>query len=409
MANKKINKNYFLLLVDKYLEGKCSEDEKKYIINFYESFQNDKDIFEDSETSEEEVRIKILNQIKEDLNHNSSKTHKINNSNKEFKVIFRRNVFKYVASFIIIFGIGYIIQQNILSEETVTKDIIVETNSVPDKSKDITLSLANGNIEVISENGDRKVYDVNGKIVGVQKGNQLNYTQKKDKTLEKLVYNELTIPYGKRFDLVLSDGTKVKLNSGTSIKYPVQFIEGENRQVFINGEAYFDVVKDKNHPFIVNANNINVEVLGTEFNMSFYPEDKDISTVLVEGSVELYENRNDNKEIKPIKLSPGYKAAWSKNKEAMSVNKVDVSIYTAWKDGNLLFKNASFENIIKKLERKFNVIIDNKYNFLDQQIYTASFLDNESIEDILEYFSEETSFNYTKENNKITIITNLTN
>jgi translation elongation factor P/translation initiation factor 5A len=93
----------------------------------------------------------------------------------------------------------------------------------------------------------------------------------------------------------------------------------------------------------------------------------------------------------------------------MSVNKVDVSIYTAWKDGNLLFKNASFENIIKKLERKFNVIIDNKYNFLDQQIYTASFLDNESIEDILEYFSEETSFNYTKENNKITIITNLTN
>lgn len=408
MNNSKITKKSFLLLVDKYLEGECSLEEQKHIINYYESFQNNEDVFRNSEESEEEVRLKIIKRIKEDLNlsHNSSQNSKTDNNNSKIRYILKSNVFRYAAVLVIALGIGYLLQLGSFEKNAVTNDVIVDSN--PQNSKEITLSLANGNVEVISENGDRKVYDASGKIVGVQKGNQLNYSQKKNNNLDKLVYNELTIPYGKRFDLVLSDGTNVKLNAGTSIKYPVQFIKGKDRKIFIKGEAYFDVAKDKNHPFIVNANNINIEVLGTEFNVSFYPEDENINTVLVEGSVKLYENKKQGIENKSINLAPGYKAAWSKQEEKMSVKQVDVSIYTAWKDGNLLFKNASFENITKKLERKFNVVIDNKYAFLDQQIYTASFLDNETIEDILEYFSEETSFTYTKENNKITIITNLT-
>jgi len=404
-----MNKQSFLLLIDKFLEGKCSLEEQEYIINYYESFQNKEEVvIGDNKRIDEETRIKILNKIRENLNLKNTLTlvPKTDNNHHRIKRILKSNLFKYAAIFLIAFGLGYVFNMNPFENDINIDNTIVETN--PKNSKEITLSLPNGNVEVISENGKRKVYDANGKVVGVQKGNQLNYTHNKNKQLAKLVYNELTIPYGKRFDLVLSDGTNVKLNAGTSIKYPVQFIKGKERKVFIKGEAYFDVAKDKDHPFIVNANNINVEVLGTEFNMSFYPEDNDISTVLVEGSVKLYESAKENLENKSIMLSPGYKAAWSKNREIMSIDKVDVSIYTAWKDGNLLFKNTSFENIRKKLERKFNVVIDNKYSFLDQQIYTASFLDNESIEDILEYFSEETSFNYTKENNKITIITNLT-
>ena len=404
-----MKKQSFLLLLDKFLEGKCTSKEQEYIINYYESFQDKKDAFDLNSESEEEIRLKILTRIREDLNlrDHLKKAHK--KQENVYYTIFKRHAFKYAAVFIVALGMLYFYKTNTSVKTIETKDnTIVDTKPI-NNSGEITLSLANGNVEVISENGERKVYDTDGKLVGVQKGNQLNYAQNKGKTLDKLVYNELTVPFGKRFDLVLSDGTNVKLNAGTSIKYPVQFIKGKDRKVFIKGEAYFDVTKDKDHPFIVNANNINVEVLGTEFNMSFYPEDNDINTVLVEGSVKLYESDKENSVKKPTILRPGYKAAWSKNKEKMSINKVDVNTYTAWKDGNLIFKNTSFNNILKKLERKFNIVIDNKNAFLDKQIYTAYFLDNESIENILEYFSEDTAFNYTIDNNKITISTNLTN
>ena len=408
MFTNKIDREYFLKLIDKYLEGNSSLEEKAFVINYFDRFQNKEDAMEESEESEEEIRLKILNRIRESLNLNltSPQIHKTVNRRNKIRAVLKSNVFKYAAIFIVTFGIGSLLLIDLFPKNTVPNAIIVNSNV--NSSKEITLSLANGNVEVISENRNRKLYGAKGEVVGVQKGNQLSYTQKKNKKSAKFVYNELTIPHGKIFDLILSDGTTVKLNAGTSIKYPVHFIEGKERKVFIKGEAYFDVAKDKDHPFIVNANNINVEVLGTEFNMSFYPEDNEISTVLVEGTIRLYESDKENLKTNSIVLSPGDKAAWSRHEKKMSIKQVDVRIYTAWKSGDLLFKNTSFGSIIKKLERKFNVTIDNKYRFLEKQIYTASFLDNETIEDILEYFSEETSFNYTMKNNKLTIISNLT-
>lgn len=399
-----MKKQSFLTLVDKFLEGKCTLKEQEYIFNYFESFQNKENTITNDKEIDEELRLKILKKIKQNINTKST----IDLASKKYtsepisKRIFKSNLFKYAATLLLLFGLGYVFTLNKVEDDTT----IIETT--PQNQKEITLSLPNGNVEVISENGKRKVYNANGKIIGVQKGNQLNYTHNKNEQVVKLVYNELTIPYGKQFDLVLSDGTNVKLNAGTSIKYPVQFIKGKDRKVFIKGEAYFDVKKDTEHPFIVNANNINIEVLGTEFNVSFYPEDQNINTVLVEGSVKLYEKNKRNQKNETITLTPGYKAAWSKNQKEMSLSKVDVNLYTAWKDGDLLFKNTTFSNIIKKLERKFNVTIDNKYAFLNQQIYTASFLNNETIENILEYFKEETSFKYVREDNTITIITNLT-
>src|SRR5690606_21391749 len=152
----------------------------------------------------------------------------------------------------------------------------------------ITLQLDNGSIETISENGERTIINQQGTVVGSQQGTSLNY--RGNDINDKLVYNTLNIPHGKQFDLVLSDGTQVKLNSGSSIKYPVQFLPGNNRKVFLMGEAYFEVAKDTEHPFIVNVDDMEVQVLGTQFNLSYYPEDGEITTVLVEGSVELYKD-----------------------------------------------------------------------------------------------------------------------
>lgn len=299
------------------------------------------------------------------------------------------------ATFLLLAGV-YFYNQNTVVTSTVPISIENDPNSGV-----ITLQLDNGTIETISENGERKITTTNGNLVASQQGNTLQYTAAEDQN--KLVYNTLNIPFGRQFDLVLSDGTKVKLNSGSSIKYPVRFLKGQDRKVFLKGEAYFDVTTDKAHPFIVNADEMNIRVLGTQFNLSFYPEDEDISTVLVEGAVVLYKEGADINTNTSSQLVPGQMAEWNKINNTMTVKEVDTNIYTAWKDGYLLFKASPFYSIRSKLERHFNITIEDRSGRLANQIYTATFR-NETIEEILEAFKEDTHFEYIHEGSKIIIL-----
>ena len=299
------------------------------------------------------------------------------------------------ATFLLLVGV-YFYNQNTVETSTVPISIENDPNSGV-----ITLQLDNGTIETISENGERKITTTNGNLVASQQGNTLQYTAAEDQN--KLVYNTLNIPFGRQFDLVLSDGTKVKLNSGSSIKYPVRFLKGQDRKVFLKGEAYFDVTTDKAHPFIVNADEMNIRVLGTQFNLSFYPEDEDISTVLVEGAVVLYKEGADINTNTSSQLVPGQMAEWNKINNTMTVKEVDTNIYTAWKDGYLLFKASPFYSIRSKLERHFNITIEDRSGRLANQIYTATFR-NETIEEILEAFKEDTHFEYIHEGSKIIIL-----
>jgi transmembrane sensor len=312
------------------------------------------------------------------------------------------NVFKYAAFFIGLICIGYLYQND---------------NSSPHKLKikdnAITIQLDNGTIEVLTPTGEKEIINKNGKLVGIQRGNELNYTSESqsEKTVrsnqnientEILAYNELNIPYGKTFQVVLSDGTKVHLNAGSSLKYPVQFIEGSNRQVFLKGEAYFDVAKDAKHPFIVNVNEMNLRVLGTKFNVSSYPEDQDYNTVLVEGSVGIYKKEEAFSLEKAILLKPGFKAKWNKKSKEVLLDKVDTDIYTGWISGKVIFKDTPFKSIRKKLERHYNVTIVNNNKVLDEKTYNATF-DIETIEQVLEIFKKSFDINYKIENNKIII------
>ena len=265
----------------------------------------------------------------------------------------------------------------------------------------ITLQLDNGTVETIYENGERKITTAKGNLVASQQGNILEYID--TEAQNKLVYNTLNIPHGRQFDLVLSDGTKIKLNSGSSIKYPVRFLKGQDRKVFLKGEAYFDVTTDKAHPFIVNADEMNIRVLGTQFNLSFYPEDEDISTVLVEGGVVLYKEGAEINANTSSQLAPGQRAEWNKMNNTMTIKEVDTNIYKAWKDGYLLFRASPFYSIRTKLERHFNITIEDRSGRLGNQIYTAKFR-NETIEEILEAFKEDTPFEYIQEGSKIIIL-----
>jgi len=299
---------------------------------------------------------------------------------------------KYAAVGLMLFSLGYYFQQE--------GNLRNENNELIPKEESITIILGNGKMETLKADGNKEVKDEEGNIIGTQNNTQLSYTATVEK--QKLIYNTLKVPYGKKFDVILSDGTHVYLNSGSSLRYPIAFIQGASRQVFLTGEAYFDVKEDKKHPFVVNANEIDIQVLGTKFNVSNYPEDANINTVLVEGVVKLKRTAEKLSNSESVTLEPGHKGEWHKNNNEITIRNVDTGLYTAWLNGKLVFRNTSFKQIREALQRHYNVIIKNKNGHLEEQLFDATF-DVETIDQILETFNKSWAIDYTIIDNEVII------
>lgn len=381
-----MNSNNLKNLIVKYLSSQATSSELDELSLLLEEFANEKEF-----RKYVKINHAIDFNIKE-FDTNNSKNQLIELINKEKKIHKLRTVkkiTKYAAIVMVCLGIGYLYQTNFFFKK---QNHII-------KSENVTLQLENGNVEIINENGNSKILDAEGNVIGSQIGTEIVYTNEVEK--ETLVFNTLNVPYGKRFKIQLSDGTIVHLNAGTSIKFPVKFIQGQERKVFLNGEAFFNVAKDVKHPFIVNSDALNVEVLGTQFNVSSYPEDEVTDVVLVEGSVNLHlENNRSNDD--DILLKPGYKASFDKKNTNISTKQVLTNIYTSWIYGELFFRNITFENILKKMERHYNVTIINKNIHLSKEEFNASFREA-PIEKILEYFKITYNIEYTINENNILI------
>ncbi|MEM8927267.1 MAG: FecR domain-containing protein [Bacteroidota bacterium] len=374
-----MTKQEFFKLLEKFEKGGCSKVEKELLFKFSEQVQLKKFLDNWSLSEKEQARIRLFDRI------NSS----INEVPQE-RSTFLRILRPWRVAAILFMPIGI----------TLTFFFITEKRSIEIPKDAITLELEDGVIQIIKENGEIKVLDKNGNIVGKQDGNRLDYSDAKT-TNEELTYNTLTIPYGKRFELLLSDGTKVHLNAGSSLKYPVRFLEGMKREVYVSGEAYMDVSRDTVHPFIVEADGINVRVLGTQFNVYAYPEDTVTEIVLVEGAVSLYSEYGGSS-AQPTLLEPGQMGSYDTSSNHIQRKEVLTNIYTSWRNGELVFRNMTFGNIVKKLERHYNVVIENNDTELTKTIFNASF-GNEPLINVLEGLKENYGMQYTIEGQKITI------
>lgn len=303
--------------------------------------------------------------------------HRIDIKKKKRKQVF----YRVVAILVIVLGIGLYMKLSVLSQ-----------TDIP--SNTITIKLHDGKIKKLSEEGVSNILDKEGNTIARHDGNIINYRSGDTTSPKKAVYNELSVPFGKKFRLLLEDGTKVSLNAGSRLKFPVAFLENQPREVFLEGEAFFDVAKDRQRPFMVNSNGFHLRVLGTKFNVNSYTEDKSISTVLVEGSVGLYhDSENDLSKDDMIKLSPGELAVYNRNDKSILVKDVDTTEYIAWVDGVLLFKIRPFPEIIRVLERHYNVQITNRYKELENKRFFAKF-DVENIEEVLRSFQGSEPFSY---------------
>lgn len=258
------------------------------------------------------------------------------------------------ASILAMLGAGlYFYSSNKTSGDKNTSSFVFDKkHDIPSGKNAATLILGNGKMIVLN--------NVNTGFLALQSG--VKITKKDDGTIlynadksttENIQYNTLSTANGQQYKLTLPDSTKVWLNAGSSVKFPVSFAGMAKRQVETKGEVYFEVRKDKQHPFVVKTGNQLVEVLGTHFNINSYDGDKVTKTTLLEGSVKISGLSLSNTRI----LSPGEQSILEKSTMKISVQQVDPEDEVAWKTGYFVFNDADIKDLLKSISRWYDVEI----------------------------------------------------
>ena len=378
-----------------------SDDSDAKVKPFLKWLQKDKEDFKASIKTELLLAIKFNSfNSKEGANLFFNKIKSINSAkNKRKKVL--NNWLKYAAVFIgILITTTYTINNYNKNQAKLAFSLI--------KTSGVILKINGDDNAQIIENTDIKIItSKSGKEIGTIQKDILTYRRSTNSKNKFASTNTLTVPYGKTFDVVLSDGTYVYLNAGSVLTYPSHFNGAIKREVFLKGEGYFKVAKDKNIPFIVKTKTLDTRVYGTEFNISAYKSDSVTEVVLVEGSIGVKgvtETSTPSNEYLLIK--PSQKVSKRGALNILKIEKVNVAPYTSWKAGVLTFNNENIANIFHKLERKFNVKINNTYSDLYQHSYTGVF-NSETINEILFTLSNHTNFYYTIKGNEVTIKKNV--
>ena len=249
------------------------------------------------------------------------------------------------------------------------------------------------------KNPVRKLYEQFARIAAILIIPLILYTAyiqffKVDQTLREATSQLLTVSSqaGTITKLALPDGSKVCLNAGSTISYPNNF-DSNTRKVSLTGEAYFEVAKNKKVPMVVSAGNVNLKVYGTSFNVNAFPSEGFVIITLVEGSVSLSSPSGKFKGKNEFFIEPGQTITYFDDSKKLFVQNEDPFLYIAWKDGMLVFKNNTFETVLKRLSRKFNVDIELKDQTLASIPMDATFRD-ENINEILRLLSLSTPFRF---------------
>ena len=231
-------------------------------------------------------------------------------------------------------------------------------------NKSAILVLGNGENVNLASNANKKILEKDGTVID-NSHTGLNYAGQSSVIVKETPLNTLIVPCGGEYNLVLSDGSKVFLNSMSKLIFPIRFT-GENREVALEGEAFFEVAKDKFKPFIVSIRGMKVEVLGTSFNIKSYADDSQSFTTLVEGKVKV---SSGNQLADVNYLQPNQQAVYDASKSAIVIQEVDASQMVQWTKGRYTFTNQSLDEIMKTLARWY----DFSYKFEDESLKSIRF------------------------------------
>jgi transmembrane sensor len=354
-------------LIVKYNKGKCTAAEKALLDRWYEQLNN-------KSTGLSEAKIQ---QISEDISKKLPKRP----GEKDFKLW---SVLSTVAAASIIALGTWMFNQK------------QEIHAISDQVQDVK---PGGNAATITFSNGKKILlspDQKSVIVG---DHQLSYndgsliSQDNDNNERQ----KISIPNGGQYQIVLSDGTRVWLNSASTLEYPLQSSKGPTRKVVLQGEAYFEVAKDSKHPFIVVSGSQHTTVLGTHFNVNAYP-DQPIKTTLLEGSVRV---STSGTQFPSRTIKPGEQSVFTKN--GLQISNADPDLEIAWKNGKTEFEDAELKTVMNMLSRWYDVNVDYKF-YPSEARFTGSVSRSKNISEVLQLLESTEEVHFKVEGRKVLVM-----
>ncbi|WP_198315851.1 FecR domain-containing protein [Chitinophaga tropicalis] len=337
--------SYYEELLQRYLDGQCSAAEAEELYTWLKSSGSHRPLltamqreFEQAMNTRHEIPSELSDRIETRLLQDISRE-KVIPLHKRFRL-----GWVAAAAILLLAGAIYYMYSASTSKGPVAGLVKGDTVDIAPGSNKAVLTLSNGDEVTLDSTGNQVINQ--GQTVIHQRNGQLHYAAGTD---DAVVYNTLTVPRGGQFNIILPDGSHVWLNAASSLKYPTTFQEGQ-RIVELQGQGYFEVSPNAKQPFFVKVNNMEVQVLGTSFDVMAYPDESSINTTLIEGLVKVNQHR----------LQPGQQAVLDPATGTMTIHSADVEQVIAWKTGFFEFDNARLSDILRQLSRWYD--IDISYN-----------------------------------------------
>jgi transmembrane sensor len=345
-------------LITKYLCDELTDEENKQLEHWVQSDPDNMKLFRkltDEAYTNEQLEFFAL--PKKDLAWKNIVKKTGFKSRKQRSVIVRRWL-PYAAAVLLILTISTILNKSLFKKEETKPLAHQPTDIMPGRNKAI-LTLSNGS-KIILDDVHKGTIARQQKIsIDKTSDGEIAYLtpgQTKPSDLHvsnhEIFFNTITTPRGGQYAVVLPDGSKVWLNAASSLKYPTTFT-GNQRNVELTGEAYFEIAKDASKPFLVKTADQTVEVLGTHFNINSYTDEAVTKTTLLEGSVKLINTANSAGTV----LKPGQQAI-NNSREINVIHQADVAEAMAWKNGKFLFRNTDLKTIMRQLSRWYDVDVE---------------------------------------------------
>ncbi|MHC1778604.1 MAG: FecR family protein [Bacteroidales bacterium] len=315
----------------------------------------------------------------------------INTSKAWRKIWFKNNrgtIYSFTSAAVILLLISLLI---FIPDRSISENDLKLSGLMPADGV-VTLTLSSG--KVVDLKSDLVLTDSTKGLILENKQNTISYKNLADintsKTLDsevrisdlKAEYNELAIPKGRSYSLVLSDGTKIWLNALSKIKYPVRF-DNHERRVVISGEAYFEVAKNEKVPFIVETSYYDVKVLGTKFNVNAYSDEKEVATTLLSGLVSI-----PSADGSSTVVEPGEQYKYDKETKKSTLKTVNTDLYISWTNNNLLMEQMTLADIFKVLTRRYEIDTFFTEEGLKDETFSGLVPLNDSLEVILDQISK---------------------
>ena len=382
---KSMTPEEYLDLYEKNAAGQCSPEESAALESYQDHFTLVDQPWTPAMGEKAEVRIQILNRLHEQVKP-------VRHPLQSGRSLAVAAVVLMIGGLVLMF---YSRERNVNFISTQPKVVAIIDEVLPGKNK-ATLTVDGAAAISLGEVKNGLLVQQGNITIAKQSDGHLVYSGSVNgESGVKPVYNSVVTPRGGQYQMILADGTKVWLNAASSLRFPTAF-SGKSRMVHLEGEAYFEVARNAKMPFVITTKKMNVDVLGTHFNVSAYDDEEVVSTTLLEGSVRL------TVDAKKATLKPGEQAVIGKSQKLL-VNMVNVEDAIAWKNGYFVFDNENIQSIMRKVARWYDVSIVYKGN-IDQKEFGGTVSRFNSVSSVLKSLEMTGTVHFKKEGRRITVM-----